>query len=197
MIKDRSACGETISFGKEYVRSDSFLKVYNEGMALVEETADYLGGRGRTEAKELQPAAAFAYATESMRLTTRLMQMASWLLICRAVKDGEMTPEEADIEEQKVKLRTVGHLSRADNFDDLPVRLKGLVYDSLRFYERLLKIETASRTEAASVRQDKQSMRDIHIQRIEKAFSGTTGRAVVSPESVQSSGHLHKKTATE
>ena len=30
-----------------------------------------------------------------MRLTTRLMQVASWLLVQRAVDEGEMTEEEA------------------------------------------------------------------------------------------------------
>ena len=39
--------------------------------------------------------ASLRYATESMRLTTRLMQLASWLLLQRAVNDGEMSAEQA------------------------------------------------------------------------------------------------------
>jgi hypothetical protein len=38
-----------------------------------------------------QREASFLYATESMRLTTRLMQLASWLLLQRAVNEGEIT----------------------------------------------------------------------------------------------------------
>ena len=73
-------------------------------MALVEETATYLDGPGRQESKKLVRAAALAYATESMRLTTRLMQLASWLLLHRAVKEGEMSLAQASKEKTKVKL---------------------------------------------------------------------------------------------
>ena len=73
-------------------------------MALVEETASYLDGPGRQESKTLERAAALAYATESMRLTTRLMQLASWLLLHRAVKEGEMSLAQANKEKTKVKL---------------------------------------------------------------------------------------------
>lgn len=55
-------------------------------MDLVEETAAYLDGVGCVEAKALDRAVNLTYATESMRLTTRLMQLASWLLLHRAVK---------------------------------------------------------------------------------------------------------------
>ncbi|MFX6857723.1 DUF1465 family protein, partial [Acinetobacter baumannii] len=64
-------------------------------MDLVEETAGYLDGAGRQESKLLSRNAALAYAAESMRLTTRLMQVASWLLVQRAVREGDMPPESA------------------------------------------------------------------------------------------------------
>jgi regulator of CtrA degradation len=73
-------------------------------MALVEETASYLDGSGRLESKKLERGAALVYATESMRLTTRLMQVASWLLLHRAVKEGEMTFAQANKEKSKIRL---------------------------------------------------------------------------------------------
>ena len=132
---------DTISFGEKYVESDSFKNVFREGMALVEEAAGYLEGTGRSEAKKLPPELSFAYATESMRLTTRLMQLASWLLIRRAVNEGEMTMEQAEEEEHKVKLQAIGSLARAKGYDDLPTSMKDLVERSLRFYERILKLD--------------------------------------------------------
>src|SRR5205807_10287746 len=72
-----------------------FDRTFDEGMSLVEETARYLDGPGREEARELPRNAALLYAGESMRVTTRLMQAASWLLIQRAVREGEMRPEDA------------------------------------------------------------------------------------------------------
>ena len=81
----------TVSFGAKFARSDQFKTVFREGMALVEAAATYLDGDGRKEARKLRPPHSLAYATESMRLTTRLMQLASWLLIRRAVSEGELT----------------------------------------------------------------------------------------------------------
>ena len=71
--------------------SELFKRTFEEGMSMVEETATYLDGKGRAESKLLPSKAALAYAGESMRLTTRLMQLASWLLLHRAVKEGEMS----------------------------------------------------------------------------------------------------------
>src|SRR5580692_10333121 len=79
----------------DFARSELFERTFKEGMALVEETAGYLDGPGRAVSKRLTRTAALAYAGESMRLTTRLMQVASWLLVQRAVRDGDMAAIEA------------------------------------------------------------------------------------------------------
>ncbi len=66
---------------QDFARSELFDRTFEEGMTLVEETAAYLDGAGRHDSKILSRNAALAYASESMRLTTRLMQVASWLLV--------------------------------------------------------------------------------------------------------------------
>jgi Protein of unknown function (DUF1465) len=75
----------TISFVHRLTASESFKTLFKEGMLLVEEAAAYLDGPGREESRRLPRPLALAYASESMRLTTRLMQVASWLLLQRAV----------------------------------------------------------------------------------------------------------------
>ena len=104
-MSDRSQ-GETalVQFSERLTNSAAFGALFREGMDLVEETAAYLDGVGRTEAKALDRSVSLTYATESMRLTTRLMQLASWLLLHRAVKEGEMTLTQANREKTKVKL---------------------------------------------------------------------------------------------
>ena len=67
--------------------SETFQILFKDGMALVEETAAYLDGPGRQESKVLERSRALVYASESMRLTTRLMNIASWLLLVRAMKE--------------------------------------------------------------------------------------------------------------
>jgi len=79
----------------EFTRSELFARTFREGMDLVEETAAYLDGPGRADSKKLPREHALTYAGQSMRLTTRLMQVASWLLVQRALKENEMTGAEA------------------------------------------------------------------------------------------------------
>src|ERR1700712_35819 len=79
----------------DFASSELFDRTFDEGMTLVEETAAYLDGAGRQDAKHLSRTGALAYAGESMRLTTRLMQVASWLLVQRAVKEGAMPASDA------------------------------------------------------------------------------------------------------
>ena len=96
--------GALVHLSERLTNSAAFTTLFREGMDLVEETAAYLDGEGRVEAKTLDRAVSLTYATESMRLTTRLMQLASWLLLHRAVKEGEMTLGQANREKTKVKL---------------------------------------------------------------------------------------------
>jgi regulator of CtrA degradation len=117
---------DLVSFGERLAGSQAFAGLFRDGMALVEETAAYLDGPGRQESKQLERAAALAYATESMRLTTRLMQLASWLLLHRAVKEGEMSLAQANKEKAKVKLAT-SEPGGSDSVKLLPDRLQGLI----------------------------------------------------------------------
>ena len=68
--------GVTISFGEHFAASDQFDAIFKEGMGLVERAAAYLDGPGRREARQLRGPASMLYATESMRLTTRLLELA-------------------------------------------------------------------------------------------------------------------------
>jgi regulator of CtrA degradation len=117
---------EPVSFGERLAGSQAFADLFRDGMALVEETASYLDGPGRKESKKLERMAALAYATESMRLTTRLMQLASWLLLHRAVKEGEMSLAQANKEKTKVKL-AAGESGSEESVKLLPERLRGLI----------------------------------------------------------------------
>jgi regulator of CtrA degradation len=104
-MSDRVIDGlQPVSFGARLAASQNFSRLFRDGMKLVEDTAAYLDGPGRRESKLLDRAASLAYATESMRLTTRLMQLASWLLLHRAVNEGEMSLAQANKERMRIKL---------------------------------------------------------------------------------------------
>jgi regulator of CtrA degradation len=130
-----------VSFASKLAASESFKSLFREGMALVEETAGYLDGDGRDEAKSLPRLAALAYATESMRLTTRLMQLASWLLLQRAVNEGELTQTEAAEEKRKVRIAEQLTTTNAEVATKLPARLLELVEKSTRMQTRILHLD--------------------------------------------------------
>src|SRR5215813_7323346 len=106
-MSDRSIDGlQPVSFGERLAASQNFSRLFRDGMNLVEDTAAYLDGAGRQESKLLDRAASLAYASESMRLTTCLMQLASWLLLHRAVNEGEMSLAQATKERTRIKFPT-------------------------------------------------------------------------------------------
>ena len=132
---------KTISFVQLLAGSQRFKELFSEGMQLVEEAAAYLDGPGRLEARTLSRVLNDAYSAESMRLTTRLMQIASWLLIRRAVTDGEMTPMEAKAERVKVRISAQNMVSEPGVFAQLPSALQGLTRRSLRLQSRILHLD--------------------------------------------------------
>jgi len=134
---------EPISFGHAYAQSETFRTLFQDGMTLVEETANYLDGEGRTAAKTLTRPASIVYATESMRLTTRLMQLASWLLLHRSVNDGDMTIAQATEEKRKIRLEQLSTNMNGPGWADLPEDFKGLVVRSLSLQKRVEQIDAA------------------------------------------------------
>src|SRR5437016_3326736 len=139
-MADNQAEAEPVRFGQRLAGSQAFSGLFREGMALVEETAAYLDGPGRGESKLLERGAAFAYATESMRLTTRLMQLASWLLLHRAVNEGEMSLAQANKEKFKVRL-AAGEPDREDAIKLLPERLRDLIERSKALQVRVRRLD--------------------------------------------------------
>ncbi len=123
--------GQLVSLAERRVFSNSFKPLYNEGMTLVEQAAEYLDGDGRAEARKLSRVAATLYAAESMRLTTRLMQVASWLLLQRAANSGEMTRDQVASEKTKVRLDTASAQDNAPGWNELPETFRGIVARSL------------------------------------------------------------------
>ena len=131
---------EPVSFKEKLASSQAFAALFRDGMALVEETAAYLDGPGRKESKSLKRAAALTYATESMRLTTRLMQLASWLLLHRAVKEGEMSLAQVNQEKTKVKL-SAGEPADEEALLALPGTLVGLIARSRKLLEQVRRLD--------------------------------------------------------
>jgi len=136
-----------VSFSERLANSQVFATLFRDGMALVEETASYLDGSGRQESKKLDRSASLVYATESMRLTTRLMQLASWLLLHRAVKEGEMTLTQANKEKSKVRLAAC-EPGDAKSLALLPAKLQELIARSTKLQTEVRRLDTTMHSSA-------------------------------------------------
>jgi regulator of CtrA degradation len=126
---------------RNFADSALFERTFDEGMSLVEECARYLDGRGRVESRALPRKSALVYAGESMRVTTRLMQAASWLLIQRAVREGDMTVEDAASERYRLGAREICMGKREDGVDALPNKLIELLERSESLYRRVARLD--------------------------------------------------------
>src|ERR1700749_2684373 len=124
-----------------FADSAMFDRTFDEGMALVEETARYLDGKGREEARVLPRKAAMLYAGESMRVTTRLMQAASWLLVQRAVRDGDMERADALNDRYRLGSREICLGTCAEDVSPLPEELKVLLDRSDSLYRRIARLD--------------------------------------------------------
>lgn len=161
---------QAISFADRLQSSEQFDQLFKEGMALVERTAVYLDGPGRKESKGHPSHVTVLYATESMRLTTRLLDLASWLLLRRALRDGEITPEEATAKRAKVKLQSLGRPSHIKNFDELPRGLKELILASFVIHDRIVQLDRAlARTPDLEEPTDFNPVA-AHLNQLERAF---------------------------
>jgi regulator of CtrA degradation len=125
----------------DFARSEVFERTFRDGMLLVEETAGYLDGPGRAASKKLDRLAALTYASESMRLTTRLMQIASWLLVQRALREGEMSLAEAGSQKYRFTRRDRPEIQQGVGLELLPEALVLLMTRCDTLYERVRRLD--------------------------------------------------------
>jgi regulator of CtrA degradation len=74
-----------------------------------------------------------------------LMQLASWLLLHRAVKEGEMTLPQANREKTKVKL-SAADPGTADTIEKLPQQLQDLIARSMALQAKVRRLDTSIHT---------------------------------------------------
>jgi regulator of CtrA degradation len=164
----------TIKLAERRIFSDRFKPLYSDGMRLVEEAAAYLDGEGRVEAKRLSRLAATLYAAESMRLTTRLMQIASWLLLQRAANNGEMSRAQVVEEKSKVLLDTPSASKQTAAWAELPEKFIDIVDRSLKMQAvvRRFDDEVYPKAAAAQTQEPRRNAIVDQIDLLQAAFGG-------------------------
>lgn len=161
----------TIPFRPKTQRNEQFFALFKEGMTLVEETANYLDGPGRRQSKTLTPFVSLAYATESMRLTTRLTQLATWLLARRAVINGEPLPPAGSVHDPLL-LPPIARSSQTKGYEELPSQLKQLIDASFDLHEKIYRYDAIQRGEIKPS-DDKPNPVAKQFAQLHAAFSGS------------------------
>ncbi len=112
--------------------------LYVEAMLLADEARSYFDQLGNDDRASLDPIGRVAFSCESLKITTRLMHVVSWLLVRRAVEAGELTRAQADGRDRRLGL-AMG--SDPDTLNGLPTRAKELVSASDDLYARVSRLD--------------------------------------------------------
>ena len=141
MSRDEKNTKKNTRVDKFFERTGKFHELFENGMELVEEAVTFLDHDGKEISKNLEPKIKTIYDAQSMNLTTKLMQVASWLILQRAVVEGEMTIEQAKKEKQNIKLKKLNPTPDKKILKQLPPILIELTEKTNKLQERLKRLD--------------------------------------------------------
>jgi regulator of CtrA degradation len=101
--------------------------------------------------------------------------MASWLLIRRALKEGDISENEAQKKRKGVTLQSPARSSHVNGFSDLPQGLRTLVDESYALQDRIVQLDRAMSLKVDEVAKSGEPMRTnpvgVQMDRLRVAFS--------------------------
>lgn len=113
-------------------------ELYLEAMVLADEARSYLELSGMGNRDDVEPLTRIQLSCESLKITTRLMQVIAWLLTRRALARGEIDAVEAASEKYRL-----GDAAPTDQRSTLafPSDMRVLIAASESLYQRALRLE--------------------------------------------------------
>lgn len=118
-----------------------FRHTYDETMGLMVEARNYMAYVERRERERAGLATGLRMSCEAMRVTSRLTQVMAWLMMQRAVHEGEVSVDEALDENNRLAGEDIC-LDESFNRDEaLPGGLRSLMDRSYRLYVRVARLE--------------------------------------------------------
>jgi regulator of CtrA degradation len=116
-------------------------RMYNEAYSLLLETRNYMTYIAPQLRSEMAPEDRLFVTYQSTRLTSRLLEMMSWLMAQKAIHGGEMTREQAREQGFTISNDDVCRFDEAEQSNILPEGLRSLLERSERLYSRLLRLD--------------------------------------------------------
>jgi len=121
--------------------STAFRAPYDEALAMTVEARNYLRDVMIRERPLRSSEWRFRFTVESSRITARLTQVMAWLMMQRAVSEGEVPPQTAAEEANLLSGQDVCLEDGAIDDDSMPGGLRDLLARSHRLYQRVQRLE--------------------------------------------------------
>jgi regulator of CtrA degradation len=118
-----------------------FTRTYDETLDMIVEARNYMTHMKPHVRRTASGMPDLRFSCEALRVTSRLTQVMAWLMLQRAVHHGEITPQEACEERNRLSGRDVCLDNTADDDDTLPAGLRSLLNRSYRLYQRISRLE--------------------------------------------------------
>lgn len=115
--------------------------LYREAMGLAEEARTYFDSAGQWDRSKLTADQRVTFACESLKVTTRLMHIISWLLIRKAVDAGEMSRQDAMAPDRRLGKASATYAQDAPRIRALPRPSIRLILKSQDLYLRVRRLE--------------------------------------------------------
>lgn len=112
--------------------------LYVEAMVLADEARSYFDRGGLEDRDAMSPADRVAFSCESLKVTTRLMHVVSWLLLRRAAEAGELRP--AELQQSNRRLGDAS-ATAPEMLDVMPERARLIVEASCDLYQRIKRLD--------------------------------------------------------
>jgi regulator of CtrA degradation len=116
-------------------------QLYQESMTLAEDARDYFDHVGQWDRKRLGPMDRVLFSCESLKVTTRLMHVISWLLVRKAVMAGEMRADEAMSSDRRLGRASTTSTEESPRIKTLPPESQRLITKSQELYLRIKRLE--------------------------------------------------------
>jgi regulator of CtrA degradation len=116
-------------------------QLYNQATAIADESRRYFSGHSKTDRAALGAIDRVLYTAESLRISTRLMHVISWVMIRKAVANGEMSLEESLSARHRLDDIELCRGSDPRDLRKLPRSVIILSHQSLKIYQRALRLQ--------------------------------------------------------
>ena len=126
-----------------------FHRTYDETMALLIEARSYALYHDVANQRAVAPAVRLQMSYESLRVTSRLIQVMAWLLAQKAVDAGELTPEQGADEFYALSGGSICSDAAGPENEALPPGLRSLLDHSYNLYARVLRLDEQVRRNRA------------------------------------------------